>query len=67
MLYRSLCCFATTGLFIVAQTALTAAAELKILTTPALTEVWEELGPNSRRPGTSSPSSMRRPVRSQSA
>jgi molybdate transport system substrate-binding protein len=45
MLYRSLCCFAATGLFIVAQTALTAAADLKVLTTPALTEVWHELAP----------------------
>ena len=45
MLHQSLCCFATTGLFIVAQTALTAAADLKVLTTPALTEVWHELAP----------------------
>jgi molybdate transport system substrate-binding protein len=45
MLYQSLCCFATTGLFIVAQMGLTAAADLKVLTTPALTEVWHELAP----------------------
>jgi len=36
---------AAIGLFIVAQSALAAAAELKVLTTPALTEVWHELGP----------------------
>jgi hypothetical protein len=45
MLYQSLCRFATTGLFIVAQMGLTAAADLKVLTTPALTEVWHELAP----------------------
>ncbi len=36
---------AAIGLLVVAQTAWAAAAELKILTTPALTEVWHELAP----------------------
>ena len=36
---------AAIGLFVAAQTAIAAAADLKILTTPALTEVWQELGP----------------------
>lgn len=36
---------AAIGLIVVAQTVLAASAELKILTTPALTEVWHELAP----------------------
>ena len=33
------------GLALAAQTAVAMAAELKVLSTPALTETWEELGP----------------------
>jgi molybdate transport system substrate-binding protein len=36
---------AAIGLFVVAQSAIAAAADVRILTTPALTEVWHELGP----------------------
>jgi molybdate transport system substrate-binding protein len=36
---------AAVGLIVAAQAGLAAAAELKILTTPALTEVWHELAP----------------------
>ena len=45
MARRHLCRIAAIGLLVVAQSALAAAADLKVLTTPALTEVWHELGP----------------------
>ena len=45
MACRILCRVAAAALFAVAQAGLAGAAELKVLTTPALTEVWQELGP----------------------
>ena len=54
-------------LALAAQTGFAAAAELKVLTTPALTEVWHELAPKFEAPGTSSPSCTHRPARSPSA
>ena len=52
MARRHFCRIAAIGLFVGAQGALAAAADLKVLTTPALTEVWQELGPKfARRAG----------------
>jgi molybdate transport system substrate-binding protein len=45
MARRHFCRIAAIGFCVVAQSALAAAADLKVLTTPALTEVWHELGP----------------------
>jgi molybdate transport system substrate-binding protein len=45
MAYRLSCRVAAIGLLVVAPATFATAAELKVLTTPALTEVWRELGP----------------------